>query len=106
MKKIKVKDIRKGNYICYEIDKNIKDFDFVMTFFKVVRAEHSNRFHNIWGDKWLDYLDRKKEKKRIDIFHHQSLSGDDEGDGIFYKLTRTEFLKETAHDFMLEELKK
>ena len=104
MKKIKAKDIRKGNYICYEIDKNIKDFDFTMTFFKVVQID--KQFDTIWGDKWLDYLDRKKKKKKIDNFHHQSLTKGDENDGVFYKLTKAEFLKETANDFMLEELEK
>ena len=57
------------------------------------------------GDRWLDYLDKKKKRKKV-VNAELKLSEDNDNikEGNFYKLTKAEFLKETEHDFMLNEL--
>ncbi len=99
MKKIKIEKIKKGDYICCDVEKENMDL-WIKTFFKITKIEkgYDNTF-KMWGKKWLDiFKNSKKEICNTTCF----VSGD--GKREFYKLTKKEFIKITSNDFMLNEL--
>ncbi len=99
MKLIKFKDIKKGNYICCIWGGKEKDWE--KTFFKVISVKKDGKI-TLWGKKWLDICRNGKKA----ICNDLEKIDEDKPTKIkqFYKLTKAEFLKETEHDFMLDEL--
>ena len=104
MKPIKIKDIKVGDYICCIWD--VEETRWRKSYFKVIEINKKNN-NLIWANKWLDIL-RKGGKE---ICNRKELIDKSDVDKMgrykiksLYKLTQEEFLKETEHDFMLDEL--